>query len=148
MNETFNLSHEEIALRVGKSRAAVTNTIRLLRLSAPVKNALAQGTISEGHGRAMLALPEAGQDIILETILKKNLSVRQTEELVHQLMEQKPPRKTKKEPSGDILAIEERLRNRLGTKVQLNHGKKGGSIVIYYYSSEELDSILSSIDKE
>lgn len=144
--EDFNLSHEEIAVRVGKSRAAVTNTLRLLKLPEDVKQALAQGEISEGHARALLALPTPqAQSALVPTIKKKALSVRQTEELVRRLNGEKPARSAPKGPSPETLALEEKLRQRLGTRVRLNHHRKGGTIVIHYYSTEELDALLKLI---
>ena len=148
LTEAFNLSHEEIATRVGKSRVSVTNTIRLLKLPDTVKTALAEGKISEGHARALLALNSPQSQIAaLNTILKNSLSVRQTEELVRNLGGKKTPRPTKPPTSPEIKAIEERLRNVLGTKVTLRHGKKGGSLVIHYYSNEELEALLEQITK-
>jgi ParB family chromosome partitioning protein len=84
--EDFGLSHEEISSRVGKSRVAITNTMRLLRLPPEVQQALAEERISEGHARALLALPTPqAQTAALDTILKRDLTVRQTEELVRKL---------------------------------------------------------------
>lgn len=149
LNTSFNLSHEEIARRVGKSRVAVTNTMRLLKLPKAVRNALAEGLISEGHARSLLGLnTEKAQNAALDVILKQEMSVRQTEELVRKLLGQKPPPPQKKVIPPEILAIEERLRDRLGTKVALQHGKKGGNLTIYYYSDEELESIISQLLKE
>lgn len=146
--DSFALSHEEIATRVGKSRVSVTNTIRLLKLPETVKAALAEGKISEGHARALLALNSPQSQIAaLNTILKNNLNVRQTEELVRNLSGTKTPRPTKQAASPEIKAIEEKLRNILGTKVTLRHGKKGGSLVIHYYSDEELETLLDQILK-
>lgn len=144
--EDFNLSHEEIATRVGKSRSAVTNTLRLLKLPEDVKTALAQAEISEGHARALLSLPSPqAQSALLGVIKKKDLSVRQTEELVRKLGGERPDRPSPKAPSAETVALEERLRQRLGTRVKLNHRKKGGTIVIHYYSNEELDALISLI---
>lgn len=146
--EEFNLTHDEIAARVGKSRVAVTNTLRLLKLPEGVQNALLAGTITEGHARAMLGLtnPQA-QTAVLQIIIKNDLSVRQTEELVKKYSGEKAPSKTKPETPADVKEIEDRLREHLGTRVTINHRKKGGSLVIYYYSNEELNSVLDSILK-
>jgi len=149
LHEDFKLSHEEIADQVGKSRVAVTNTLRLLNLSEPVQKALVEGKISEGHARALLALDNPkGQAAALEHIIKRELNVRQTEEYVRTLTGEKPVKKLKIPAPPEVLAIEERLRSHFGTRVKLNHGKKGGSLVIYYYSDEELDGLISSILKE
>jgi ParB family chromosome partitioning protein len=138
--EDFNLSHEGIAARVGKSRVAVTNTLRLLRLPDSVKNALIERRISEGHARALLALatPNA-QTAALRTVLAQELNVRQTEELVRKLSGEKSVPKPKPAVSPDIAELENRLRSSLGTKVTLRSGRKGGTLTIHYYSNEELD---------
>jgi len=146
LSENFSLTHEQIAERVGKSRTSVTNTLRLLNLPDQVKNALAKGLISEGHARALLSLttPNA-QRAALSTILNLGLNVRQTEALVKKLSGEKPPSKPKPAPSPEAQALESRLRNFFGTKVNLNQSKNGGSLVIYYYSDEELNDILDKI---
>jgi len=149
LHEDFSLSHEEISKKVGKSRVSVTNTLRLLNLPQPVKNALLDGRISEGHARALLALQSSQSQVALcETVVKKNLSVRQTEELVRKFSGIEPKVQTKQSPLPEVAAIEEQLRNRLGTRVTLNSGKKGGSVVIHYYSNEELESILNHLLRE
>jgi ParB family chromosome partitioning protein len=148
--EDFKLSHDEIALRVGKNRVTVTNTLRLLKLPEAVQQALAEGNISEGHARALLALntPQA-QTAALQSILRHQLNVRQTEELVRKLGgEKSTPTVVHHAVSPDIKAMEEKLRERLGTKVTLNHGKQGGTLVIHYYSQEELDAIIALITRE
>ena len=146
--EDFHLSHEEIAQRVSKSRVAVTNTMRLLRLPDSVKNALVEGRISEGHARALLALPSPeAQSAALKSVIGKDLTVRKTEELVRKISGEKKT-KAKKQPMPEIAEIEEHLRSSLGTKVTLRAGKKGGSITIHYYSNEELDSLLQRLTKE
>ncbi len=146
LSEEFNLSHEEIAERVGKSRVAVTNTLRLLKLPENVRAALASQKISEGHARALLQLssPQA-QTAVLQMILDRGLNVRQTEELVRKYAGERPPRRILHPPSPEIQALEERLRKRLGTKVSLRHGKKGGSLVIRYYSDEELNNLVTQL---
>jgi ParB family transcriptional regulator, chromosome partitioning protein len=144
--EEFNFSHEEISDRVGKSRSAVSNTLRLLKLPASVQKALAEGQISEGHARALLALSSpAAQGAALHSILKNNLNVRQTEELVRRLSGQKPMARPRLEPSAEIQALEERLRSALGTRVSLSHRRKGGTITIHYYSDEELNTLLDAL---
>ncbi|MCS7287180.1 MAG: ParB/RepB/Spo0J family partition protein [Anaerolineae bacterium] len=135
--EEFGLTQEEVAKRVGKSRVAVANTVRLLRLPSEVKKALAEGLISEGHARALLALSSSELQIrALEKILKRGLNVRQTEELVRKLQE--PGRSLRRETLPEIKELEEKLRESLGTKVQLIKGRKGGRLVIFFYSDEDL----------
>ena len=144
--QDFGLSQEQVAERVGKSRVAVTNTLRLLGLSARVKQALVDEHITEGHARALLGLTSVkAQDAALQTVLKLFLSVRQTEGLVRKLGGEKPKVKPKSRPAADVLDIERRLRASLGTKVTFKHGRKGGAVTIYYYSDEELDTLLDRL---
>ena len=143
----FKLSHETIASRVGKSRAAVTNTLRLLEASAPVKQALVDGRITEGHARAMLALPSAkAQENLLNQVMNLDLSVRQTEALAAKLSGKKPTGRRRVGLNADLSDIEKRLLSKLGTRVSVKHNKDGkGRITIYYYSNEELDSLLDKL---
>ena len=144
--DEFNLSHEAVADRVGKSRVSVTNKLRLLRLPLKVKQALADQRISEGHARALLSLPSTDlQMSALDIILARQLNVRQTEELVKSISSQPSAVKPKPAPSPEISALEERLRTRLGTKVRLNRSSKGGSLVIYFFSDEEFNALLGNI---
>ncbi|MEW6092853.1 MAG: ParB/RepB/Spo0J family partition protein [Chloroflexota bacterium] len=144
--EDFDLSHEAIAARVGKSRVAVTNTLRLLKLPDSVKNALIEGRIAEGHARALLALPATeAQTAALRTVISQELNVRQTEELVRKLSGEKPAVKPKPAIQPEITALEERLRASLGTKVNLRAGRKGGTMTIHYYSDEELEALLKRL---
>jgi ParB family chromosome partitioning protein len=149
LSEDFNLSHEEIAARVGKSRTAVTNTLRLLKLEASVQQALINERIREGHARALLALPtHPAQEAALKVVLDRDLTVRQTEELVRKLSGQKPSPRPKPAPEPEIVALEERLRASLGTKVRLNRRSKGGTITIHYYSDEELNTLIERLIEE
>lgn len=142
----FGLSHDAIAKRVGKSRVAITNTLRLLDAASSVKQALVDDSISEGHARALLSLSSArAQDAALKTVVNLDLSVRQTEQLVRKLGGQKPAPKKKARRNADVNDIEKRLRASLGTKVALKHGKKGGTVTIHYYSDEELDALLEKL---
>ncbi len=144
--EDFGLSHESVAKRVGKSRVAVTNTLRLLGLPDVVKQALVDGRITEGHARALLMLStQKAQASALQTLLNLSLSVRQAEELVRKLAGQKLIKARKPIRSADVSDVEKRLQNSLGTKVALKHGKKGGTVTIYYYSNEELDALLDKL---
>jgi len=149
LNDQFNLSHEDISVRVGKNRTTITNTLRLLKLPDDIQIALHTKKISEGHARALLGLPsKKSQMAVLQTILKNDLNVRQTEDLIRKFSGQKP--KTKKEGkaiSPEIKSLEDQLRSLLGTKVTLKHGKKGGTVVIHYYSEEELDALVDRFKK-
>jgi ParB family transcriptional regulator, chromosome partitioning protein len=149
LSEEFHLSHDQIATQVGKSRTAITNTLRLLKLPASIQQTLVDRKISEGHARAILALPTSqAQLAVLATIVKNELNVRQTEELIRKYLGHKPVPASKPEIPPEIKTIEDRLRSFLGTKVRVNHGKQGGSITIHYYSNEELEGILDRIIKE
>lgn len=143
--QEFGLSHEEIGRRVGKNRSTVTNTLRLLDLPEEAKEALNRGEITSGHARALLSLPNtASQTAALESILSRELNVRQTEELVKKLKGQKPPRKDPKPVlSPEMKSIQERLQASLGTRVRLAvKDREQGTITIHYFSSEELDTLL------
>ena len=144
--DEFGLSQEQVAERVGKSRVAVTNTLRLLRLPAEVKQALADGTIQEGHARALLGLPTSqAQVTAVQLVVKRALSVRQTEELVRRMVEPPQP-KPVEPPQPEARSLEEQFRARLGTKVQLYRNRKGrGRLVIHFYSEEELQAIYETI---
>jgi ParB family chromosome partitioning protein len=135
--QDFGLSHESIAERVGKSRVAVTNTLRLLRLPAIVQNALSGGVISEGHARALLQLPTPEAiEAAFTTVVKKTLTVRQTEELVRQLMGERPERpSTERHADSDALA--EALQSTLLTRVQLKRSRGGGGTLSLHFSSDE-----------
>lgn len=144
--EDFGLSQDAIAQRVGKSRVAVSNTMRLLKLPEKVRQILAEGRITEGHARALLGLStQQAQIAALHTVLKNNLTVRQTEELVRKLTGQKPDRAAKPALPAEIKELEEQLRNQLGTRVTLNHKRKGGTLVIHYYSDEELNALAEKL---
>jgi len=147
--DLFNLSHEEISARVGKSRVSVTNTLRLLKLPDSILKALSDDTISEGHARALLGLTTSqAQTAALQTVLNQGLNVRQTEELVRKMQGHKPAPVVEKPVDPEIKELEERLQTRLGTKVSLTHGAKGGTVTIHYYSDEELNAIVSSLLEE
>jgi ParB family chromosome partitioning protein len=149
LSQDFGLSHEEIARRVGKSRVAVTNTLRLLGLAEAVKQSLVDGVITEGHARALLALPTfEAQQAALQTVINLELSVRQTETLVRKFGGEKPKAAAKPVTPPEVSELENRLRNSFGTKVSLRHGSKGGTLTIHYYSDEELDTLMGRLLKE
>ena len=139
----FNLSHEEIAKRVGKSRVAVSNTLRLLKLPESAKKALMQNLITEGHARALLALNTIqAQLAVLEIIIKNNYSVRQTEELVKKYQGDQPLKAKRIPKNPEIKALEEKIQDHLGIRVNLDHRGNKGKLVIHYYSNEELNSLI------
>lgn len=144
--DDFNLSHEEIATRVGKSRVTITNTLRLLKLSAAIKQSLLQGQISEGHARALLSLSSAqAQTKALEMVTQRKLTVRQTEDLVRRMSESNTRRTSKAKLTAEEVDLEQRLQLALGTRVNLRKGGRGGSIHIHFYSDEELNAIVDKL---
>jgi len=140
--DDFGLTQEQAAQRVGKSRVAVANSVRLLRLPDEIKSSLAQGQITEGHARAILALAQPDeQRRIWEEVLKRGLNVRQTEETVRRLVAGPRPKRPDTSSSPETRALEERFRETLGTKVQLFRSKRGGRIIIHFYSEEDLQAL-------
>jgi ParB family chromosome partitioning protein len=145
--DDFGLTQEQVANRVGKSRVAIANTLRLLRASEAVKRVLLAGDIREGHARALLALDnEEAQEAALAVVLKQELNVRQTEALVRRLTGERETHPTPPAPSPQTLALENDFRQTLGTKVSLQRNKTGsGRIVIHFFSDEELQHIYDHI---
>lgn len=146
--EGFGLTQAQVAERVGKSRSAVANTLRLLNLTPDAQAALLRGEISEGHGRALLALADpALQREALHQVLERRLSVRETEALVRRLQQrgQEAEGPGSSQLSPQLQAIEEAFRQALGTRVQLRQGRRGGQLVIHFYSAEELQAIYEVI---
>jgi len=142
LTRDFGLTQQEVARRVGKSRVAITNTLRLLTLPETVQQSLIARRITEGHARALLALQAARlQEAALQRVERDGLSVRATEELVRRLLESAPSREQLPLRSPDIEAVEDELRRVLGTKVTLRPTKRGGRIVIEYYSEEEFQGL-------
>ena len=145
--DRFGLSHEAVAREVGKSRVAISNALRLLDLAPETRQAIVEGKISEGHGRALAALtvPEL-QSAVLAVVLERHLSVRQTEELVRRKRETRPA--THRQPlSADLADLEAQLRGILATKVGIVRTRRGGRVVIDFYSDEELDRIYAIITR-
>ena len=144
--DEFSLSHEAIAEQVGKSRAAISNTLRLLKLAPAARAALAENRISEGHARALLGLPSAqAQGAALQTVVKRELNVRQTEELVRRLTGQRQAPIKASRRTAEETALEDELRQALGTRVLLHRGGRGGSIIIHFYSDEELNTLVDRL---
>jgi ParB family chromosome partitioning protein len=141
LRDLFGLTHEAIADRVGKARPTIANTMRLLDLEAEVQAAIEGGRIGEGHGRAMLGLPTTAQRELLALTVARGLSVRQVEDLARRLRSDLPKsRRGTPELRGDaeIERVEDDLRRALGTKVRLARTRRGGRIIIEWYSDEEL----------
>jgi ParB family transcriptional regulator, chromosome partitioning protein len=145
LTDRFGLSHEAVARQVGKSRVAVTNTLRLLDLFPETRQAIVDGRISEGHGRALASLTASDlQAAALKRVLERHLSVRQTEELVRRTLA--GIRRPARPPAAQDLAdLESDLRGLLATRVGIQRSRRGGRLVIEFYSDEELDRLYSII---
>jgi ParB family transcriptional regulator, chromosome partitioning protein len=146
--DDFGLSHEAIAGRVGKSRSAVSNTLRLLKLTDDTAMAVLEGRISEGHARALLGLdsPRA-QDAALQTIVKRDLNVRQAEELVRKLSGERRAKPARTKRSPEEAALEEELQQSLGTRVKLRRGRRGGTLTLHFFSDEELEALVERLKR-
>ncbi|MCJ7856142.1 ParB/RepB/Spo0J family partition protein [Lachnospiraceae bacterium NSJ-143] len=151
LSQEFGLSQDDIAKRVGKSRSAVANSMRLLNLDSRVQELVKNGKLSPGHARSILPVENAEEQFELaEKIIDEELSVRETESLVKRLLERKmkaQPSDSSKFNTDGYNRLEENLRNILGTKVKLKSGKNKGAIEIEYYSDEDLDRIMGLINK-
>jgi len=141
----FNLTHEELSRKVGKDRATVTNYLRLLKLPDRVKEAIASGEITMGHAKALLQVDDEKTQIELAgVIIKKGLSVREAEALCRKGITRRPKKKVETSRDPQIVSLEEKLMQSLGTKVRVLHksNNKGGKIEIEYYSLDDLDRLL------
>jgi ParB family chromosome partitioning protein len=144
--DEFGFTQEGIAARVGRSRAAVANALRLLSLSDDLKASLARSEISEGHARALLGLPdEAQRRQAWRRVVERGLSVRETEALVRHWPPAVRTRAPRRRPDPEAADLEERLRAALGTRVSLRRGRRGGRLTIYFYSDEELQALLDRL---
>ncbi len=150
--DEFGLTQEQVARKVGKDRTTVSNMLRLLKMPEALKQAVAEDKISEGHARALFQLGDEKQQLaLLKLVLAKNLSVRQTEELVRRALEAGlaknglQPNPRMRTLHAETSSLEDDLRRALGTKVELVRSNKGGRIVIEFYSDEELDAIYRKI---
>jgi ParB family transcriptional regulator, chromosome partitioning protein len=140
--QEFGLTQERVAERVGRSRVSVANAVRLLRLPQEIKDALADARISEGHARALLMLQEEEDQLTACTaVLKKHLSVRQAEELVRRLQREAQSEARQRTRTAETVALENEFRDALGTKVELFRSRKGGRLVIHFYSEEDLQNL-------
>ena len=142
--EEFEMNQEEIADRVGKSRSAVANKMRLLNLPVEIQRSIIEGKITEGHAKAILAIenPEK-QRALFELIIKQNMTVRQAEDKTKEVSVRSHKRTVNVDP--EIKDLENKLIGLLGTKVKVTKSGGGGRIVIEYYSDEELDSIIQKL---
>lgn len=141
----FNLTQETLSKKIGKDRSSIANYLRLLKLPQIIKEDLISGTLSMGHARAMLAIDSSKKLLeVRNSVVKKGLSVREIESLITKINNEK---KISKKKTKDIflIEIEERLQKTLGTRVRIKKSNKGGKIEIFYYSNEELSSIIEQI---
>lgn len=144
--EEFDLTQEDVADKVGKSRSAVANKVRLLGLPIEIQRALSEGKITEGHARSILAVENAEkQRALFEMILKENLTVRQAEEKVKEVAVGAHTRRVGSAGASPFKVEEEMLASRLGTKVAIKKSGDGGKISIDFYSKEELDNIVGKL---
>lgn len=145
--DEFDLTHQEAAEAVGRSRAATTNLLRLLNLTAQVQQLVFENRIDMGHARALLALDGHQQVELALRVAEENLSVRETERRVNALLDPRlPTEKTARRVNRDIARLQEELSERLGTAVELKPGRKGaGKLVINYMNHEHLDDLLAQL---
>jgi ParB family chromosome partitioning protein len=142
MNE-FNLTQEQIAEKIGRSRSAIANTIRLLGLTNDVKKFIISGDLTSGHARTLVIIEsEELQKTAAEYIINNRLSVRETEKYIKSLLNKKEKKKNAELENPEYKYVEDKLKNILGTKVKLNANKNKGKITIEYYSNDELDRLL------
>lgn len=148
LGQEFDLTQEEIANKVGKSRSSVANIMRLLNLSDYVQEKVFHGAISYGHARAILAIKDEENQIeITDEVIANQLSVRETERLIQKIGEVKPKKEHPPKINPFYREIQDGLQSILGTKVNIRQGKKKGKIEIEYYSEEELERIIHLIKK-
>lgn len=145
--EECNLTQEQLAQKLGKSRPAIANALRLLSLSDKIQSYLKENKITTGHARALLAIEdEQTREEIALQIIEKGLSVRETEKLIKRLKEgDKPKKEQKKEKPSYLIDIEEKLEETLGTRVLITQGKRKGVIEIEYYNNDDLERIMDRI---
>ena len=144
--DDFQFTHQEVADAVGKSRSAVTNTLRLTQLSPPVAEMLVAGDLEMGHARALLTLEAKEQVVVAKQVVARGLNVRQTEELIRAARKVAVDGPVKPAQDADTKRLEQNLGQTLGQPVQIKHSRKGaGKLVICYSSLDELDGILSKM---
>lgn len=143
----FNLTQEQVAKQVGKARSTIANLVRLTELPANIQQAVADGAISGTHARVLLQLPTPeAQTSAMRQIIKRNLTVRQTEEMVANLLaEAKPTSKPRPTLPAELVDLQHKFEGRLGTRVDIQKSGKGGKVILHYYSDEELQAIYDAI---
>ncbi len=145
----FKLTHQEAADAIGRSRTATTNLLRLLNLQKAVQQLVFDGKLEMGHARALLALDGRQQEKVAERVADRALSVRQTEQVVNDILYPRVKAKRKLKPDRDIARLEEELSEELGTTIEIKPGKKGaGKLVISYSNPDHLDDLLSKFRRK
>lgn len=146
--DEFGLTHQQVADSIGRSRAAVSNLLRLLNLAPAVRVHLENGRLEAGHARAILSLPREQQLTVADTVIQQRLSVRQTEQLVRRYLSGKRKEKRKTAPKdADLRQLEEELSQQLAATVSLEQRGQGGRVIIEYNSLDELEGILERLRK-
>ena len=146
LQQEFELTQQEVATAVGKSRSTVANLIRLMTLEGDVRRLLEHGDLEMGHARALLALSGAAQSQGARTVVAKGMTVRQTESMVRSLLENTAEQPIEKTIDPNITHLQNELSEKIGAKVQIKHTAKGkGKVVLSYNSLDELDGILGHI---
>lgn len=149
LQDEFELTHQQVAEAVGKSRTAVTNLLRLIALDDEVKKLLENGDIEMGHARSVLSLEPLQQRDVAQQVVAKSLSVRQTEALVRRLLEQKQQVKPQITSNPDLQRLEEGLGEKIGVPVNIQYSAKGkGKLILSYNNLDELDGILAHMNYE
>jgi len=144
--DEHGLTQEQLGQRIGKSRVAITNTLRLLGLPEPVREALASGSLTEGHARAILMANGEPQRLrLLERVLEQHLSVRETEALAREMNARAVREPTEVRADPDVERLEDAFRQALGTRVRLVKGRRGGRLVITFFSDDELNGLYEAI---
>ncbi len=146
LGKEFSMTQEQIATAVGKDRATVANTLRLLKLALAVQEEVARGRLTLGHARAILAVePERAQVGLAQRVVKGGLSVRQVERLVKEMTGASEKGRGRKARDPHLVAAEQKLQRALGTNVQIFHGKSRGWIRVAYYSLKDLDRLIARL---
>ena len=148
LSKEFKLTQEEIAKKVGKSRTAITNNMRLLNLHKSIRDFIINGDLSEGHGKIIAGVEDTEKQLkIAEKVINEELNVRQTETLIKE-WDKSPTPKKKQSKDIHVRSVEEKLEDIFGTKVSINKGKKKSKIEIEFYSEDDLERILNLISNE
>jgi ParB family chromosome partitioning protein len=147
--DEYRMTQDEVAKKVGKGRTTITNMLRLLHLPLKIQNAIIEGTISEGHARAILSMMGMEKQIALfDMVVSQGMTVRQVEEKVREMLERPKVIRTPRGPSDpEVSALENEIRGKLGTKVKVQKSGESGKITIEFFSKDELDNFMAKLNK-